>query len=398
MTDVSSAVPGFRAGSIGCGIKKGRARDLALIVSETPAVVAGVFTRNMVKAAPLLLTMERVGGGECRAVIINSGNANACTGKRGMGDAVRMAGEAAKGLGVEPEEVLVASTGVIGEPLPIDKLIKGTPRLVKKVSPSLAGWREAAEAIMTTDTFPKLVQEEGVIGGTPIRILGVAKGSGMIAPNMATMLAFVVTDAAIGQRELQSVLRRAVKRSFNRITVDGESSTNDTVLILANGAAGNGRLRAGSAGLKQFSAMVEKVCLHLATLIVKDGEGATKLLEICVKGAKSEGDAVKAAKGIANSLLVKTAFFGEDANWGRIMAALGSAGVEIEPDRVNIFLGAIPIVRRGVATGREGEAAKVLREREIKLTVDLRVGDGEAAVMTTDLSYDYVRINGSYRS
>jgi len=386
------------AGSIACGIKKGRARDLALIVSETPAVVAGVFTKNRVKAAPLLLTRERVEGGVCRAVIINSGNANACTGKRGMRDAVKMAGESAKAIGVEPEEVLVASTGVIGEPLPLDKIVKGVPRLAKRVAPSTAGWREAAEGIMTTDTFPKLVQEDGVIGGTPIKLIGVAKGSGMIAPDMATMLAFVVTDAAVEQRELQSVLRRAVKRSFNRITVDGESSTNDTVLLLANGAAGNGRLRAGSAGLKQFSAMVERVCDHLATLIVKDGEGATKLLEIRVKGAKSEGDAVKVAKRIANSLLVKTAFFGEDANWGRIMAALGSAGVEMEPDIVNIFLGAVPIVRGGVATGREGEAAKVIREREITLTVDLRVGDGEATVKTTDLSYDYVRINGSYRS
>ncbi|MCP3678163.1 MAG: bifunctional glutamate N-acetyltransferase/amino-acid acetyltransferase ArgJ, partial [Deltaproteobacteria bacterium] len=301
-SEESGAVPGFSAGSIACGIKKGRKRDLTLIVSKTPAVVAGVFTRNRVKAAPLLLTMERVKGGRCGAVIINSGNANACTGKRGMRDAVRMAGEAAKALGVEPEEVLVASTGVIGEPLPVDRIIKGVPRLAKRVSSSLAGWRDAAEAIMTTDTFPKLVQEEGVICGTPISILGVAKGSGMIAPDMATMLAFFVTDAAIEQSELQSVLRSAVKRSFNRITVDGESSTNDTVLLLANGAAGNGRVRAGSSGLKQFSKMVERICVQLATLIVKDGEGATKFLEIRVKGAKSEGEAVKAARRIANSL------------------------------------------------------------------------------------------------
>ncbi|MCP3677371.1 MAG: bifunctional ornithine acetyltransferase/N-acetylglutamate synthase, partial [Deltaproteobacteria bacterium] len=217
-------------------------------------------------------------------------------------------------------------------------------------------------------------------------------------PDMATMLAFIVTDAAIEQSELQSVLRSAVKRSFNRITVDGESSTNDTVLLLANGAAGNGRVRAGSSGLKQFSKMVERICVQLANLIVKDGEGATKLLEIRVKGAKSEGEAVKAARRIANSLLVKTAFFGEDANWGRIMAALGSAGVEMEQERVNLSLGRVPIVRGGRATGRDGEAAKVIREREIKLTVDLRVGCGEATVRSTDLSYDYVRINASYRS
>ena len=395
---MNGAVPGFSAGSIACGIKKGRKRDLALIVSETPAVVAGVFTRNRVKAAPLLLTMERIRGGRCGAVIINSGNANACTGRRGARDARRMAGEAAKALGIAPELLFVASTGVIGEPLPVERIIKGAPRLAKRVSSSVAGWREAAEAIMTTDTFPKLVQEEGVIGGAPVRILGVAKGSGMIAPDMATMLAFIVTDAAIEQSELQSVLRSAVKRSFNRITVDGESSTNDMVLLLANGVAGNKRVRAGSSGLRQFSEMVERVCVQLATLIVKDGEGATKLLEIRVKGAKSEGDAVKAAKRIANSLLVKTAFFGEDANWGRIMAALGSAGVEMEPESVNISLGRVPIVRGGRATGREGEAVKVIREREIKLTVDLRVGGGEATVRSTDLSYDYVRINASYRS
>jgi glutamate N-acetyltransferase/amino-acid N-acetyltransferase len=340
--------------------------------------------------------MERIRGGRCGAVIINSGNANACTGRRGARDARRMAGEAAKALGIAPELLFVASTGVIGEPLPVERIIKGAPRLAKRVSPT--GWREAAEAIMTTDTFPKLVQEEGVIGGAPVRILGVAKGSGMIAPDMATMLAFIVTDAAIEQSELQSVLRSAVKRSFNRITVDGESSTNDMVLLLANGVAGNKRVRAGSSGLRQFSEMVERVCVQLATLIVKDGEGATKLLEIRVKGAKSEGDAVKAARRIANSLLVKTAFFGEDANWGRIMAALGSAGVEMEPESVNISLGRVPIVRGGRATGREGEAVKVIREREIKLTVDLRVGGGEATVRSTDLSYDYVRINASYRS
>ncbi|MFQ5585572.1 MAG: bifunctional glutamate N-acetyltransferase/amino-acid acetyltransferase ArgJ [Thermodesulfobacteriota bacterium] len=394
--DEKGAVPGFRAGGIACGIKKGRRRDLALIVSDTPAVVAGVFTRNRVKAAPLLVTMEQIRRGRCSAVVINSGNANACTGRRGLRDARMMVGGTAKALRLEREQVLVASTGVIGEPLPMERIVKGVPRLVKGVSPT--GWQEAAEAIMTTDTFPKLLQEEGALDGTPVRLLGMAKGSGMIAPDMATMLAFIVTDAAVGQRELQGVLRRAVRNSFNRITVDGECSTNDMVLLLANGVAGNRQVRAGSSGYERFSGMVERLCVRLANLVVKNGEGATKLLEIRVKGAATEGDAERAAKRIANSLLVKTAFFGEDVNWGRIMAALGSAGIEIEPERVNISLGSVPIVRGGKATGREGEAVEVIREREVQITVDLRMGRGEATVRSTDLSYDYVRINASYRS
>ena len=387
-------VPGFKAGGIACGVKKGRTRDLALIVSETPASVAGVFTQNRVKAAPLLLSMERIGGERCDAVIINSGNANACTGRRGMRDAKRMAESAAKALRCDPAHVLVASTGVIGEPLPVERITDGTPRLAARVRPT--GWREAAEAIMTTDTFPKLACKEGKVGGVPVRLLGVAKGSGMIAPDMATMLAFIVTDAAIGSRPLQSVLHRAVQHTFNRITVDGETSTNDMVLLLANGAAG--AMKVDDAALRAFAVMVEGLCEELASLIVRDGEGATKVVTIRVKGAKTEKDAEKAGKRIANSLLVKTAFFGEDVNWGRIMSALGSAGVEMDPERVALSLDGVPLVRAGKATGKESEAARVIKRDEMKLTVDLKAGKGEATVQTTDLTYDYVKINASYRS
>jgi glutamate N-acetyltransferase/amino-acid N-acetyltransferase len=386
-------VQGFKAAGMPCGIKKDKKKDLALIYTETPAVVAGVFTKNKVKAAPVVIDIERIKEKKCNAVIINSGNANACTGKKGIKDAREMTSLAAKALGVKSDHVMVASTGVIGEPLPMDKIGRATSHLASGLSTS--GWLEAAEAIMTTDTFPKVAMEEGRVGGRPVRVIGIAKGAGMIAPDMATMLAFVVTDAAIEKRTLQTLLRRAVNRSFNMITVDGDTSTNDMVLMLANGLAGNKRFKVQDSMFGIFQSMLDRLCLKLAHMIVKDGEGATKFLEIKVKGGRTEGDAVKAARAVANSLLVKTAFFGEDANWGRIMVALGSSGVDVDANRVNIYLGKLPIVRGGVATGRGKEAKRFMKERNIEVTIDLKMGDKGAVIWTTDLSCDYVKINAT---
>ncbi len=387
---------GFKSSGVACGIKKGGKKDLALIYSEAPAVVAGVFTRNKVKAPPVVLDMERVKGGCCRAIVINSGNANACTGGRGMRDADTMSAVAARSLGIDKESVLVSSTGVIGAFLPMGRIKSYIPAAVDTLSP--CGWGGAAEAIMTTDTRSKLAVEEGRIGGKTVRILGIAKGAGMIAPDMATMLAFIVTDMAIGKFALRSALKSAVDVSFNRITVDGDSSTNDTVLLLANGLAGNGKPGVKDGSFRVFKGMLERLCTRLAHMIVRDGEGATKFVEIEVGGARTESDAQRTARVIANSLLVKTAFFGEDANWGRIVAAVGRSGADIEPDKIGIYFDGVPVVRAGTATGKEGEVADIMKRKEIKLKVDLKLGKKSAVIWTTDLSYDYVRINASYRS
>lgn len=394
-------VPGFRAAGIACGIKKNGEKDLALIYSETPAVVAGVWTKNRVKAASVLLDMQRIKNGLCQAVIVNSGNANACTGKKGMEDAGRMAAAVEDRLGIKKGLAMVSSTGVIGQNLPIDKIENGIPKLVSSLSSN--GWNDAVHAIMTTDAFPKTVFEKCRICGKEVSVLGIAKGAGMICPNMATMLAFIATDAAVERKTLQAALKGAVDRSFNSITVDGDTSTNDTVLVLANGYALNKEVRSQESGVrskdfKVFCDMLEKVCLKLSHMIVKDGEGATKFLEIKVKGAKKESDAKSVTMTVANSLLVKTAFFGEDANWGRIIAAAGRAGVDIRPDRLSLYFDAVPVVRNGIGTGRDREASKIVKKKDICLTLDLGIGKAEQTVWTTDLSYEYVKINAAYRT
>src|SRR3989304_832612 len=395
-------VPGFKAAGIACGIKKNGSKDLALIYSETPAVTAGMFTKNKIKAAPVLLDMQMIKKGLCQAVIINSGNANACTGKKGMAAALKTASLLEKKVGIENGLAMVSSTGVIGELLPImNGLEKGIPKLGNVLS--VNGWSDSAEAIMTTDAFPKVAIEKGKIGGKEITILGIAKGAGMICPNMATMLAFIATNAAIERRTLQSALKKAVDKSFKCITVDGDTSTNDTVLILANGKAGNREVRSQESGVrskdyKTFCNMLERVCLKLAHMIVRDGEGATKFLEIKVKGAKTKMDAKQTAMTIANSLLVKTAFFGEDANWGRIMAAIGRAGIDVKSDRISIYFDNIPVVKKGNGVGRDKEVSKIIKKRDICLTIDLGLGKTEKTVWASDLSYNYVKINASYRS
>ncbi|CAG0933428.1 bifunctional glutamate N-acetyltransferase/amino-acid acetyltransferase ArgJ [Geobacter sp.] len=391
-------IKGFQFSAVEAAIKKPGRLDLALIVSETPAAVAAVYTTNKVQAAPVLLDRERTENGTCRAIVVNSGNANACTGPVGMDDARETTRLVAEGLGVAEEEVLVSSTGVIGVPLPMERMRAGIPPLLQGLGGGTLD--DVARAIMTTDTFPKLEVRTGKAGGTGYTIAGIAKGAGMIMPNMATMLAFIVTDAAVDPAWLRTVFAAGVERSFNAITVDGDTSTNDTAIIMANGAAGNPMLSGGSEGAADFVRLLDEVLLTLAKLIVKDGEGATKFVEIAVKGARTDADAKRAAMAVANSCLVKTAFFGQDANWGRIFAAVGYSGAEVEPDRAELFFDDVQMVRNGVFAGGHAEArgTEVLKKKEFSVIVDLHLGDGEATVYTSDLSYDYVKINADYRT
>ena len=390
------ACPGFKAAGIAAGIKKNGEKDLGIIYSEVPANAAAVFTRNRVQAAPVLLDRQRIASGICRAVIANSGNANCCTGDQGMRDALAMAESVASEVGIDPDEVFVASTGVIGELLPIDIVLDAVPRLVGSCGPGNAG--DFARSIMTTDTVPKVVTRQGSLNGKSYRITGVAKGSGMIRPDMATMLCFVFTDAAIPADSLGKMLAEANECSFNRITIDGDTSTNDTVLLMANGLSG-ARVANGE-DQQAAQKTLNGVLSDLARMIVRDGEGATKLVDITVEHADSDQDARIVADTVAHSNLVKTALFGEDANWGRILAAVGRAGVPMKPDRVDIYFGDVLMVEKGVGCGKgaEAEATKVLRTREFSITIDLNMGTGTASVLTCDLSLDYVRINADYRT
>ena len=391
-------IKGFRFSAVEAAIKKPGRLDLALIFSELPAQVAAVFTTNRVQAAPVLISRQRAGNGSCRALLVNSGNANACTGEQGMADALECGRRTAEALGLPDEELLIASTGVIGQALPMERFRNGIQPLVDGLAEGTLD--NVADAIMTTDTFPKIERRLGQAGGVAYRIQGVAKGAGMIQPNMATMLSFLVTDAAVDPTLLQGAFKDAVDGSFNAITVDGDTSTNDTALIMANGAAGNPCLQAGTPEGDEFVALLHDILLSLAKQIVHDGEGATKFVELRVKGAVSRAEAKKAALSVANSLLVKTAFFGQDANWGRIITAVGYSGVQMEQGKVEIRFDDVVMVKNGVFAGGDAEAAgtQVLKQKEFRVTIDLRVGSGEAVVYTSDLSYDYVRINADYRT
>jgi glutamate N-acetyltransferase/amino-acid N-acetyltransferase len=391
-------INGFSFSAVEAAIKKPGRLDLALIFSEKPANVAAVFTTNRVKAAPVLLDEERVKSGVVNAMVVNSGNANACTGAQGMADAVECARLVAEGLNIPQESVLVASTGVIGQNLPMDRIKGAIPLLVSECGSS--GLDSVASAIMTTDTFPKMESRTGEAGGVRYTIAGVAKGAGMIMPNMATMLAFIVTDAEVESAFLGECFRNANDRSFNSITVDGDTSTNDTSLILANGAAGNPAITAGTAEAEEFSALLGDLLLSLAKLIVKDGEGATKFVTISVRGALSDEQAKRAAMSVANSSLVKTAFFGQDANWGRIFAAVGYSGIEVDQLRTELFFDDVRMVKDGLFAGGDAEerGTEVLKKKEFAVTVDLHMGNGSATVYTSDLSYDYVKINADYRT
>jgi len=390
------AVKGFKAAGVVSGLKKHGKKDLGLIFSQVPASVAGVFTSNLVQAAPVLIDMERIKSGSCRAIIVNSGNANCCTGEQGMRDAGTMARLAASELGISEELVLVASTGVIGEPLPMEKIEAAVPGLVRSLQPE--GISDLAMSIMTTDTVPKMVSGQGLLEDKTFTVIGVAKGTGMIRPDMATMLCFVCTDIEAAPEILKEALVKAADRSFNRITIDGDTSTNDTVLVMANGLSG--AVIQSLAHKNIFQKVLDEIFLALAKQLVRDGEGVTKLVEIVVRGALSDSDARKVADTVAHSPLGKTAFFGEDANWGRIMGAVGRAGADVDPDNIDVYFDDVQMVKAGMGCGKavEAEATKVLMKPEFVVTIDLNMGRGSDSMFTCDFSVDYVRINADYRS
>ncbi|MGI6034763.1 MAG: bifunctional glutamate N-acetyltransferase/amino-acid acetyltransferase ArgJ [Limnochordia bacterium] len=391
-----TAARGFLAAGVHCGLKA-KGLDLAVIFSQVPAAGGAMFTTNKVAAAPVVLSRQHLGSGPMRAVVINSGNANACNGEKGMEDARAMAAMAAKALGVKVQQVFVASTGVIGQPLSMDKIAAG----IKEAALALRadGGEDAARAIMTTDTRKKEHAVVVDVDGVKVTIGGIAKGSGMIEPNMATMLAFITTDCAIKDDLLQSALKQAVDESFNMITVDGDTSTNDTVIILANGQAQNPLIDKEDGAYLAFLAGLKEITTALAKDIARDGEGATKFIEVNVKGARDFREARQMAKAIANSNLVKTAVFGCDANWGRIICAAGYSGVDFVPDRVDIYLGDEQVAARGAGLPfDEKRARSILQQDEVVITVDLNMGGEMATVWTCDLTYDYIKVNASYRS
>ncbi len=389
-------VPGFRAAGVRCGIKK-RGLDLALIACDRPAAVAGLLTRSGVVGAPVELCRAHLRGGRAQAIVANSGISNVAMGARRRRDALAMAGCAAKVLGLSPSDVLVASTGVIGEPLPMPRIRRGIGEAASALDAT--GLGRAAQAIMTTDTFAKCASARVRVGGRAVTVTGIAKGSGMIEPRMATMLAFLVTDAAATSTYLKRVLRKTADESFNRVSVDGETSTSDTLLLLAGGAAGNPMLRdETSPGARRFAEAVAQVSTALAQDLARDGEGATKLVHVLVRGAHNRLEAERAARRVANSMLVKTALFGRDANWGRILQTVGAARVRLRLDRVEVSLCGVPVFRRGASTGPAARrrAAARLRAREVEVVVSLGAGSARAMLWTCDLSYDYVRINAAY--
>ncbi len=392
-------IKGFTAAAVAAGIRYSDRLDLGLIYSEFPAVTAGMFTTNQVKAAPVVLNIERLRQGKAQAILVNSGNANACTGQQGMEVAVATGAMAARALNIDEEMVQVASTGVIGEQLDPAPFARAVPELAASLRTD--GFDDLAQAIMTTDTVAKTSSATIVIGGVEVQLFGVAKGSGMIMPDMATMLCFVVTDAQIVFPVLKDAVKTGTEQSFNLITVDGDTSTNDMVLVMANGAAGNEWIDEDNPEAQEiFTDALHKIFKDLAMQILSDGEGATKVVTIKVTGARKREGAMAAAQTIANSALVKTAFFGEDANWGRIIAALGRSGCQFQPDRVSIAFDDVTMVENGVGLGKEVErlATEALRKKEFTVTVNLRDGSESAEVFTCDLSYDYVKINADYRT
>jgi glutamate N-acetyltransferase/amino-acid N-acetyltransferase len=389
MTIGVTAAKGFQAAGVACGIKKTGALDLALVVSDHDCACAGMFTTNRVQAAPVVYDKATLAKNRSaiRAVVANSGCANACTGDAGLDDARTTAEETARALGIRAEQVLVLSTGVIGQRLPMEKIRAGVKDAAQKLSP--AGGDDAAHAIMTTDTKPKVF----AIRNSQFAIGGMCKGAGMIHPNMATMLAVLTTDAKLAPDSLDQALRHAVNQSFNRISIDGDMSTNDTVLLLANGTSGY------TPDLAEFTDALTQVCVNLAQQLVRDGEGVTKFVELVVTGAHTEADAVRVAKAIANSPLVKTALYGGDANWGRVIAAAGYAGVEVEPAKMKLWFGDVNVFANGMPTDfDEAASTRAIAGRDVFIRLDLGQGEAHTTVWTCDLSHDYVTINGKYRT
>lgn len=398
-----TAPKGFMAGGLHSGIKKAK-KDLAIIYSEIPATVSAVYTTNLVKAPPLLWCQEITNSkSKIKAIVINSGNANACTGEEGFKNAKIMAETLAESLNINSKEVLVTSTGVIGVQLPIDIIKTGIKNLSSQISNTQENAKNAAEAIMTTDTFPKEYVLEFEIQNKAVKIAGMAKGSGMIHPNMATMLSFITTDINISQELLDKAHKETVSDTYNMISVDGDTSTNDMVVIMSNGQAGNDNITEQNEDYLKFKNALYEVNKHLAKQIIKDGEGASKFLEVQIKNAKTKEDARKLAKSIVSSNLVKTAFFGEDANWGRILAAMGYSGANFDQNKVRIeFIntqGNIILMNSGIPLNfDENKALEILKEKEIKIIVTLQDGESNATAWGCDLSYKYVEINSQYRT
>jgi len=390
-----TAPKGFKAGTAACAIKAPDRKDLVLIASDIPAVCAGMFTKNRVKGSPVLISREHVKNGKARAIIANSGNANVCNGEEGIESALAMVTGVSKLVGCAPSEVLVASTGVIGRSFPIDKVAAGIPAAYDNMSADYSP--DVAAAIMTTDTVRKEIAVELEINGEMVKIGAIAKGSGMISPNMATMFCFITTDADIDAKALRKALQETVARTFNCLTVDGDMSTSDTVFILANGAAGNNTIRTRSKAFERFSAALTEVCLKMTRELARDGEGATRLIEINVRSAAGTDEARCVGLAIANSPLVKTAFFGCDPNWGRIICAAGYSGVAIEESRITIVINGVKLFDEGkVIPFNEKEVRRAIDTAEVKVDVDLGMGEAKSTIYTSDLTYEYVKINAEY--
>lgn len=394
-------IKGFKASGISAGLKRSGKKDFCVIYSTVPAVSAGTFTTNKVKAAPVIVNMENIKNKNTQAIVVNSGNANSCTGVTGLNNAYKMIEETAQELNLAPQEVLVGSTGIIGVPLPMDKILFGISEACKNLSYN--GGQDAATSIMTTDTFVKKVVVETEINGTKILIGGIAKGSGMIHPNMATMFSFIFTDAKISKEMLQKSLSSSVDISYNMISVDGDTSTNDMVIALANGEAGNEEINEDGPEFLAFKDALDLANTSLSKLIAKDGEGATKLIEVSLSGGKTDKDAKICAKSVITSSLVKAAFFGSDANWGRIMCSLGYSLGDFDPNKVDISfansIGTVKVVENGEPIVYDTDLAKkILLEEFIKVIVNLKDGDFSATAWGCDLTYDYVKINGMYRT
>jgi len=387
------SVRGIHTAAVSCGIKKDK-KDLAVIYSEVEGNAAGVFTTNAFRAAPVLISEAHLQNSRAQAIVVNSGNANACTGTVGFENARETAKITADALHLPINKVIVASTGMIGIQLPMDRIREGVAKAARDLRRSVPD--ESAEAIMTTDTFPKSVTVKINLPEHEVFLSGIAKGAGMIKPNMATMLCFLCTDAVISPRLLKKALLWATDQSFHVISIDGDMSTNDMVILLANGLAQNTPITEENDAFSLFQEALNFVTLQLALMIVRDGEGATKCIEILVRGARNKGEAKQIAHTIAESPLVKTAFHGERCLWGRILAAIGYSGISIIPDRVNLFYGPVQIVSKGAGTGQESAALEILKQKEIKIMVDLNLGGGEARVFTCDFSKDYVTINMGY--
>ena len=400
-----TAPKGFKCAGLRAGVKPGKTnKDMAMIVSEVPAKIAGTFTKNIVKAAPVLWGKKIVEEQEAvRAVVINTGIANACTGEQGYENVVTEAKEVAKLLDIKPEEVVVGSTGVIGQQLPMDVIKEGIKKLVPELKADRQSEEDASWAILTTDTKPKEAAVEVEIDGKTVTIAGMCKGSGMIHPNMCTMLGFITSDVDISKELLQEALSEDIKDTYNMVSVDGDTSTNDTVLLLANGQAGNPKITEKNADYEEFKKALNYVNTTLAKKIAGDGEGATALFEVKVIGAATKAEAVTLSKSVVTSSLTKAAIYGHDANWGRILCALGYSGVQFDPEKVDLYFeskaGKIKIIENGVSTGySEEEATKILSEEAVTAIADMKMGDASATAWGCDLTYDYIKINADYRS